>query len=105
MMMRYAPFTSALGDKHSEARRTRYRFAFYHPGKRVKAGDFNGVIVDCDCAPFINRVLVAGSFCRRKIPYYLLSPFGDNRTDSSEKDRIRTIIFGDGLRIIAVKCG
>jgi hypothetical protein len=40
MMVRYAPFTSALGDKHGEARWSRYRFALYHPGKCVKAGDF-----------------------------------------------------------------
>ncbi len=62
MMMRYAPFTSALGDKHGEARWGRYLFALYHPGKRVKAGDFDGVIVDCDCASFVDRVFVAGSF-------------------------------------------
>ena len=104
-MMRYTPVTSALGDKHGEARRTRYRFALYHPGKRVKARDFDGAIVDWDCAPFVNRVLVAGSFCGRKILYYRLGPFGHNRTDSSEKDRIRTIALGNGLRIIGVKCG
>src|SRR5665647_2604078 len=105
MMMRDAPFTSALGDKHGEGRWTRHRFALYHPGKRVKASDCDGVIVDCDRAAFVNRVLVAGSFCGRKIFYYRLSPFGHNRTDGSEKDRIRTIVLGDGLWIIAVECG
>src|SRR5664280_2174609 len=105
MMMRYAPFTSALGDKHGEARWTRYRFALYHPGKRVKTSDFDGVIVDRDRAPFVNRVLVAGSFCGRKILYYRLSPFGHHWTDSSEKDRIRTIVLGNGLWIIAIECG
>jgi len=104
MMMRYAPFISTLGDKHSEARWTRYRLALYHPGKRVKASDFDGVIVDCDGAPFVNCVLIAGSFCGRKILYYRLSSFGHNRTDSSEKDCIRTIVLGNGLWIIAVKC-
>ena len=59
-MMRYAPFASALGDKHGEARWTRYRFAIYHSGKRVEAGDFDGAIVDCDCAPFVNRVRSMG---------------------------------------------
>jgi hypothetical protein len=74
MMMRNAPFATALRRKHGEARWTRYRFAVHHPGKRVKAGDLNSVIVDCDCAPFVNRVFVAGSFCRRKIVYDRLSP-------------------------------
>jgi hypothetical protein len=62
MMMRYAPFATALRRQHGEARWSRYRFAVHHPGKRVKAGDLNSVIVDCDCAPFVNRVFVAGSF-------------------------------------------
>ena len=104
-MMRYAPFTSALGNKHGEARWTRYRFAVHHPGERVKAGDLNRVIVDCDCATFVNGVFVAGSFYGRKIGYDRLSPLGNNGTDSSEKDRIRTIVLGDSLRIIAVICG
>ena len=47
-MMRYAPFISALGDKHGEARRTRYRLALHHPGKRVKASDDDSVLVDYD---------------------------------------------------------
>jgi hypothetical protein len=67
MMMRYAPFTSAPCDKHSEARGTRYWLALYHPGKRVKAGDDDSSIVDYDCTPLINRVFVAGSFCWREI--------------------------------------
>jgi hypothetical protein len=82
MMMRYAPFTSALGDKHGEARWTRYRFALYHPGKRVKAGDFDSVIVDYDCAPFVNRVFVAGSFCGREISYDRLLRMGAARHSS-----------------------
>lgn len=103
MMMRYAPFASALGDKHGEARWARYRFALCHPGKRVKACDYDRGIVDCDCATFVNRVFVAGPFCGREIFYDRLSPLGDNRTDSSEKDCIRTIVFRDGLWIIGVK--
>jgi hypothetical protein len=78
MMMRNAPFTSALGDKHGEARWTWYRFAVYHPGKRVKAGNLDSIIADRDCAPFIDRVFVAGSFCGRKIGYDRLSALGDN---------------------------
>src|SRR6266498_789375 len=105
MMMRYAPFTSALGDKHCEARWSRYRFAVHHPGKRVKAGELDSVIVDCDCTPFVNRVFVAGSFYGRKVGYNGLSPLGNNGTDSSEKDRIRTIALGDRLRIIGAICG
>ena len=46
MMVRYAPFTIALGDKHGEARWGRYRLALYHPGKCVKAGNYSSVIVD-----------------------------------------------------------
>ena len=61
--MRYAPFISALGDKHREARWARHCLALYHPRKRVKAGDYDSAIVDCDCAPFVNRVFIAGSFC------------------------------------------
>ena len=101
-MMRYAPFTSALGNKHGEARWTRYRLALYHPGKRVKAGDDDSVIVDYDCAPFINRILVAGSFCGREISYDCLSSLGYNGTDSSEKNCIRPIVLGDGLWIIVL---
>ena len=103
-MMRYAPFTSALGDKHGEARWARYRLALYHTSKRVKAGDYDSVIIDFYCAPFVNRILVAGSFCGREILYDRLSPLGDNGTDSSEKNCIRTIVLGDGLWIIGVKC-
>jgi len=105
MMMRYAPYTSALGDKHGEARWTRYRLALHDPGKRVKAGDFDSLIVDYDCAPFVNRVFVAGSFCGREISYDRLSSLGYNGTDSSEKNRIRTIVLGDGLWIVATICG
>ena len=85
MMMRYAPFISALGDKHSEARWPRHRLAIYHPRKRVKASDYDSTIVDYDRAPFVNRVLVAGSFCRREILYDRLRSLGHNGTDSSEK--------------------
>jgi hypothetical protein len=53
MMMRYAPFTSALCDQHGEARWAGSRFALYHPGKRVKASDDDSTIVDYDCAAFI----------------------------------------------------
>src|SRR6266568_7061027 len=105
MMMRYAPFASAPRDKHGEARWGRYLFALYHPGKRVKAGDFDGVIVDCDCASFVDRVFIAGSFYGRKIGYDRLSPLGDNGTDSSEKNRIRTIVLGNGLWFISVQRG
>jgi hypothetical protein len=55
--------------------------------------------------PFVNCVFVAGSFCGREISYDCLSPLGDNGTDSSEKDRIRTIVLGDGLWFISVKRG
>ena len=96
MMMRYAPFISALGDKHGEARWTRHRLAIYHPGKRVKTSDFDRVIVDYDCAPFVNRVFVAGSFCGREIRYDRLSALGHNGTDGSEKNCIRTIVLGFG---------
>jgi hypothetical protein len=104
MVMRYAPFTSALGDKHGEARWSRYCLAVYHSSKRVKAGNFDGAIVDYDCTPFINRILVAGSFCRREISYDRLSPLGNNGTDSSEKNRIRAIVLGDSLWIVAAIC-
>ena len=86
MMMCYAPFTPTLGDKHGEARWTRYSLALYHPSKCVKACDFDGVIADYDCAPFVNRVFVAGSFCGREIGYDRLSPLGYNGTNSSEKN-------------------
>src|SRR5713226_2529891 len=105
MMMRYAPSTSALGDKHREARWSRYRLALHHPGKRIKASDLDSLIVDYDCASFVNRVFVAGSFCGREISYDRLSPLGHNGADSSEKDRIRTIVLGDGLWIIAAISG
>src|SRR5450759_1353502 len=103
MMMRYAPFTSVFGDKHGETRWTRYRLALDHPGKRVKTGDYDSTIVDYDCSPFVNRVLVAGSFCGCEILYDRLSPLGHNRTDSSEKNRIWPIVLGDGLWIISAK--
>jgi hypothetical protein len=67
MMMRYAPFTSALDDKHGEARGTWYQFALYHSGKRVKASNNDSIIVDYNCAPFFNRVLVACSLNGREV--------------------------------------
>jgi len=42
MMVRYAPFTSALGDKHGEADEAGTACPL-PSGKRVKAGDFDGV--------------------------------------------------------------
>ncbi len=56
--MRYAPFISALGDKHGKSRRPRNWFVIDHPSKSVKTGDYDRVIVDYDCAPFINRILL-----------------------------------------------
>jgi len=103
-MMRYAPFTSAPGNEHGEAGWGRHWFAVYHPGKRVEAGNKHGVIVNADCASFVDCVLVPASFCRRKIRYDCLSPLGDNGTDSSEKNRIGTIILGNGLWIITAIC-
>src|SRR6516162_656457 len=104
MMMRYAPFTSALGDQHGEARGTRYRLALHHPSKRVKAGDYDGIIVDYDCAPFINRIFVASSLYGREVLYNRLRPLGHNGTDGSEKNRIGPIVIGDSLWIIGAVC-
>ena len=50
MMMRNTPFISALGDKHGKSRRPRNWFVIDHPGKSVKTGDDDRVIVDYDCA-------------------------------------------------------
>ena len=100
MMMRYAPFISPLGDKHGEARWARNRFAIDHPSESVKASDHDGVIVDYDCAPFINRILVTGSFGGREISYDRLGPLGNNRADSSEKNCIRPIVLGDDFWIV-----
>jgi hypothetical protein len=61
MMMRYAPFISALGDEHGEARWPRNWLAVDYPSKGVKTGDHDGVIVDYDCTPFINRILVTAA--------------------------------------------
>jgi hypothetical protein len=104
MMMRYAPFTSALDEKHGEARWTWYRLALYHSGKGVKASNYDGVIVDYNCSPFVNRVLVACSLSGREILYDRLSPLGHNGADSSEKNRIRPIVIGDGFRIVGAVC-
>jgi hypothetical protein len=84
MMMSYAPFIAALRDQHGEARWTRHRLALCHPYKGVKAGDDDSSVVDYDCAPFVNRVLVTGSFYWREIGYDRLSSLGYNGTDSSE---------------------
>jgi len=73
-MMRYAPFISALGDKHGETRWARYQFAVDDPSKSVEASDHHGVIVDYDCVPFINRILVTGSFGGCEISHDRLSP-------------------------------
>ena len=49
--MRYTPFISALGDKHGKSRRPRNWFVIDHPGKSVKTGDYDRVIVDYElCA-------------------------------------------------------
>ena len=45
-MVRYAPFTSALGDKHGVTRWTRYRLSLYHPSERLKPRNHDGLIVD-----------------------------------------------------------
>src|SRR5215469_7959829 len=74
MMMRYAPFIAALGDKHGETRWARNWFAIDHPSKSVKASDHDGVIIDNDCAPFINGIPVTGSFGGREISRDRLSP-------------------------------
>ena len=100
MMMRYAPFLSPLGDKHGEARWARNRFAIDHPSESVKASDHDGVIVDYDCAPFINRILVTGSFGGREISYDRLGPLGNNRADSSEKNCIVPIALADDFWIV-----
>ena len=100
MMMHYAPFTSALGDKHGETRWARNWFAIDYPSKSVEASDHDCIIVDYDCAPFINRILVAGSFCGREISYDRLSPLGNYRTDGAEKDRIGPIVLGDDFWIV-----
>jgi hypothetical protein len=100
MMMRYAPFISALRDKHSESRWARNWLAIDHPSKSVKAGDHDCVIVDYDCAPFINRILVTGSFGGREISYDRLSPLGNNGADSPEKNCIGPIVLGDDFWIV-----
>src|SRR6516164_7283736 len=100
MMMRYAPFISALGDKHGESRWGLNWFAIDHPSKSVKASDHNCVIVDYDCAPFINCILVTGSFGGREISHNRLSPLGNNRANSAEKNRIGPIVLGDAFRIV-----
>jgi hypothetical protein len=61
VMMPYTPFISALGDKHGEARWPRNWFAIDHPSKSVKTSDDDGILVDYDCAPFVNRILVAAA--------------------------------------------
>ena len=104
MMMRYAPSFPRLVTSMVKRDGPGTGLPSHHPGKRVKAGDDDSVVVDYDCAPFVNRVLVAGSFCGREISYDCLSPFGNNGTDSSEKNCIRTIVLGDGLWIIGAKC-
>ena len=73
-MVRYAPFTSALCDKHSETRWTRHCLAIYHSGKSVKAGYYDSIIIDYNRAPFVYHVFVAGSLCGREISYDCLSP-------------------------------
>ncbi len=80
VVMRYTPFISALSDKHGEARWSRRRFTLHHPGKRVKASDHDSVIVDCDCTPFVNRILVSTALEGREISYNCLSTFGHNGT-------------------------
>src|SRR6516164_1414027 len=84
MMMRYAPFIPTLGDKHGETRWGRNRFAIDHPSKSVKTSDHYCVLVDYDCAPFINRIFVTGSFGGREISHDRLGPLGNHRADSAE---------------------
>src|SRR6516165_7764598 len=100
MMMCYAPFISALGDKHGESRWARNRFAIDHPGKSIKACDHNGAIVDDDCAPFINCILVTATFCGREISDNRLSSLGNNGADSPEKNCIGPIGLGDSFWIV-----
>src|SRR6516225_9640479 len=84
MMMRYAPFIPTLGYKHGETRWGGNRFAIDHPSKSVKTSDHYCVLVDYDCAPFINRIFVTGSFGGREISHDRLGPLGNHRADSAE---------------------
>ena len=103
--MRNAPFVSALGDEHGKARWPRYGFAVRHSRERVKPCDQNSVIADRDCAPFVDRILVACTLYGCEVGDDRLTSFGHHRTDSSEEDRIRAVVFSDRLWIIAVLCG
>src|SRR5919206_3514328 len=97
MVMSDAPSTAAFCNKHGEARWTCYRLAFHHPGERVEAEDYDGVVVDYYRAPFVNRILIAGSFCRGEILYDRFGPLGHDRADGSEQDGIRPVVLGDGF--------
>ena len=87
------PFTVSFGDKHGEARWSRYRLSILHAGKRVIAGDDDSVIAKHDGMPFLDRVLVAAVFYKREIFSDGLCSYGYHGTNGSEQDCIRPIIL------------
>ena len=103
--MRNAPFVSALGDEQGKARWPLYGFAVYHSRERIKPRDQNSVIADRDCAPFVDRILVACTPYGCEVGDDRLTSFRHHRTDSSEEDRIRAVVFSDRLWIVAALCG
>src|SRR5512146_3292848 len=104
MVMRDMPFTAALGNEHGETRRPRYRLAFLHTGKLVKARDHNGVVAYHNGVTLLDSVLVATTLDHREIFTDCLCPYGDDRTYGSQKNRVRGIEFYDGLGVIGVVC-
>src|SRR5258708_17466538 len=99
--MRNAPFVSALGDEHGKARWPLYGFAVYHSRESIKPRDQNSVIADRDCAPFVDRILVACTLYGREVSDDRLTSFGHHRADSSVKDFIRAVVLSDSLSIVA----
>jgi hypothetical protein len=54
-MMRYTRLVTSMVNRDGPGT------GFDHAGKSVKTGDYDRVIVDYDCAPYINRILVAAA--------------------------------------------
>ena len=82
--MSNVPFTVSLGDKHGEARWSRYRLSILHTGKCVKAGDNNSIVAKHDYMPLLDRISIAAVFYKREVFSDGLGPYGYHGTNGSE---------------------
>ena len=58
MVMSNTPLITAPNDEHGEARRSGHRLTILHPGKFVEPCNYHSIVIERDCAPIANDVLI-----------------------------------------------